>query len=87
MAAWAFPDLQGNWLIPPIVGSNLKDINGTTITVGATVKMVGTVLSVNSIDGHFSNVVVTPNNPTPDQKTTVPKTPVAFHPLQLIVGS
>jgi hypothetical protein len=87
MAAWMFPWMAGTMFVPPLQGVKLQDINGVAITVGATVKMVGTVTAVNAIDGHFMNVTVTPNNPTPDAKTTVPKTPVGFHPLQLVVGS
>ena len=35
------------------------DANGATITVGATVKLVGTVASINSFDNRYNDIVVT----------------------------
>jgi hypothetical protein len=43
--------------------TNIIDAVGTVISVGATVKLVGTVTSINAFDQHFGEVVVTLSNP------------------------
>jgi hypothetical protein len=92
--------LHGNWP-PNIAGSPtggaelMKDVYGQTITVGSLVKLVGTVVALNPSDPHFQDVVITLNFPQaapfPPSPTTqgvfVAAPVVAFHPLQLIVGS
>jgi len=50
------------WTVPSTIGEYLRDINGTTITVGATVKLVGTVVAINQ-DPHYGTIQVRPNNP------------------------
>lgn len=79
----------------------MNDKNGTPITVGATVKLVCTVVSVNNFDPHFTGCVVNPNSPSPNtiplennvapvgqqaNQTGLPAQ-YAFDGSQLIVGS
>ena len=42
---------------------SLLDHNGVTVTVGATVKLVGVVTAINQ-DPHFGTIVVAPSYPT-----------------------
>jgi hypothetical protein len=55
----------GSWwgAVPPVVGDTLLDVNGVTITLGATVKLVGTVTAINP-DPHFGSITVAPAHPT-----------------------
>ena len=91
--------LSGAWPAT-IVGPPVpRDVNGVIITVGATIKLVGTVLSVNGADGHGMGIVFQPLNPTgnitPAQQANylMPTSPLPGKPVfkadpsQLIVGS
>lgn len=53
---------------PQAIGGTQRDINGVAITVGATVKFVGTVVAIND-DPHFGNIIVAPAHP--DGQATV----------------
>jgi hypothetical protein len=44
---------------------NLVDANGTPITVGATVKLVGVVTSMNPFSNRFNDVKITISHPLP----------------------
>lgn len=48
---------------PSGIGDLLNDANGVAITVGATVKFVGTVLSVNPLSTHFRDIQVQLSHP------------------------
>lgn len=72
----------GSWwpLGPPLAGDAIKDVNGVTITVGATVKLVGVVTAINPTDPHFGTIQVTPLHPgdwpaTPVQTRQLPMSP------------
>jgi hypothetical protein len=79
----------------------MVDHNGTTITVGATVKLVGTVVSINNFEPHLQGCVINPLYPSPNtvplennvqvigQQANPTGLPcqVAFDGSQLIVGS
>lgn len=54
----------GSWwgAVQPAVGDILNDVNGATITVGATVKLVGVVTAINP-DPHFGSITVAPLHP------------------------
>ena len=45
--------------------ANLLDANGVLVTVGATVKLVGTVVSVNAGANRFHEVVIQVSHPLP----------------------
>lgn len=47
-----------------------NDANGVAITVGATVKLVGTVASLNLFDNRFNDVVITLSHPVAGQLPT-----------------
>jgi hypothetical protein len=91
--------LAGSWYQIPFGPGPIKDINGVVITVGATVKLVGTVVSLNPSDGHYMGVIFQPihpgNAPWPSQQANIlmPVSPVPGIPIfkadgsQLIVGS
>jgi hypothetical protein len=55
----------GSWwaTAPPSAGDAIKDVNGVTITLGATIKMVGLVTAINTTDPHFGTIQVTPIHP------------------------
>ena len=55
--------MAGAWVPNPAAGETLTDVNGVLITVGATVKLVGTVVAVSGVDPHFSGIQVVPNHP------------------------
>lgn len=77
--------------VPPL------DANGTPITVGATVKLVGTVLSVNQFDNRYNEILISISHPiagvVPANITggdpTVPgyRVQVTTPPAVLIVGA
>jgi len=48
---------------PAQVGASVRDVNGVLITVGATVKFVGTVVAINSNDPHYGTIAVAPLHP------------------------
>ncbi len=79
-----------------------RDVNGVLITVGATVKLVGTVTSVNAVDGHGLGITFQPVNPSSGSVTAIlpqqanflmPTSPLPGKPVfkadpsQLVVGS
>jgi len=80
--------LDNTWYLPGDKSSpgavKLQDINGTALTVGQTVKIVGTIQSMVNNDSHYGDVVVKLRdvggslnaNPT-----------ISVHPLNLVVGS
>jgi hypothetical protein len=90
-------------IVNPLAGPPaVVDSVGTPITVGLTVKLVGTVIAVSATDTHGLGVTVQPNNPTivaitdilPQQATVLmPVSPLPgkpffrFHGTQLTVGS
>jgi hypothetical protein len=90
-------------VVNPLAGPPaVVDSVGTPITVGLTVKLVGTVIAVSATDTHGLGVTVQPNNPTivaitdilPQQATVLmPVSPLPgkpffrFHGTQLTVGS
>ena len=55
--------LAGMYYVAPVAGPYLKDVNGVTITLGATVKLVGVVTAINT-DPHFGSITVAPSHPT-----------------------
>jgi hypothetical protein len=91
--------IQGRWLPPgyssniPVAGNSLTDIFGVAITVGAKVKLIGTVTSMNPTDPHFQDIEIRPDYPqsaiiAPEAGVFPQNIPVKsykFHPLQLIV--
>jgi hypothetical protein len=90
-------------IVNPLAGPPaVVDSVGTPITVGLTVKLVGTVIAVSPTDTHGLGVTVQPTNPTivaitdilPQQATVLmPVSPLPgkpffrFHGTQLTVGS
>ena len=57
--------LAGTWYTKssyPLAGEPLLDVNGVTITVGATVKFVGIVTAINN-DPHYGTIQVTALHP------------------------
>jgi hypothetical protein len=40
------------------IGDSLTDYNGNAITVGATVKLIGTVTAVNALSQHYRDITV-----------------------------
>lgn len=49
---------------PPAAGEYLIDVNGVTITLGSTVKLVGTVVSLDAVAPHFDGVGIKLLHPT-----------------------
>src|SRR5208282_1654609 len=92
-------ELSGAWVQIPFGPGPIKDINGVVITLGATVKLVGTVVSLNASDGHYMGVQFQPihpgSSPYPSQQANylMPVSPLPGIPIfkadgtQLIVGS
>jgi hypothetical protein len=94
---------DGPPVVNPLAGPPaVVDAIGTPITVGATVKLVGTVLAISATDTHAMGVTFQPNNPTitsvtqilPQQATILmPVSPLPGKPFfrcdgtQLLVGS
>ncbi len=80
--------MNGVWTTPlnqPAAGERLIDVNGVTLTLNATVKLVGTIVSLDSRDPHFGNVgvqLIHPNGTHPVVGETF-----FVHPSQLVVGS
>ncbi len=83
-----FPWMLGLWttlVFPPAAGIPLVDVNGVTITIGAAVKMTGTVVSLDAVDPHFGSVgiqMIHPNGQGPLVGETF-----FVDPSQVIVGS
>lgn len=83
-----FQWMSGLWTTPlnqPAAGVRLIDVNGTTLTMGQTVKLVGTVVSLNAVDPHFSSVgvqLIHPNGQGPLVGETF-----FVDPSQVVVGS
>ncbi len=92
-------ELGGAWLQQGFGPYAVRDINGTLIAVGNTVKLVGTVISVNPSDSHYMEVVFQPVHPGsipyPPQQGNylMPTAPLPGQPVfkvsgqQLVVGS
>jgi hypothetical protein len=69
----------------PSGGDAMKDINDVAIAVGSTVKLVGTVVSINANDPHFQDLIIAlihPNGYGPASGVIV-----RAHPLNVVVGS
>lgn len=77
--------MVGTWYVQGPTGDVMKDVNGVALTVGATVKLVGTITSLNANDPHFGDVAITllhPNGTDPKAAAQI-----TAYPLQLVVGS
>lgn len=82
------PFMSGLWgklVFPPSDGPYLMDANGTTLTVGQTVKLVGVITSLNQSAAHFDGVSVRATHPN----GSGPNVGEIFtiDPQQLVVGS
>lgn len=82
--------LGNTWYTPGTTVTTLKmqDVNGTTISVGDTVKIVCKVTALNPTSTHFDNVSLTPVHPGGDPRVN-PASALTFnvHPLNLVSGS
>lgn len=93
--------MNGHWFPAPPNRDTAQDIFGNAIAVGDTVKLVGTIVSMNLNDAHFQDIVVRPFYPQPVtgnpaapisatagvNPNQVPVITYGFHPLQLVKGS
>lgn len=83
-----FPWLSGLWqnLVTPLpAGERLMDVNGTALVVTQTVKLVGTIVSLDSTARHFDAVgirLIHPNGVGPLVGEII-----FVDPQQVVVGS
>ena len=81
-----------------IPGDSPVDIAGNALSVGMLVKLVGTIVAINSLDPHFQDItiaaqfpqskLVSPATGLSPQNVPAPNKQFQFHPLMLLkVGS
>lgn len=88
LGAGLFQFMSGLWGLldfPPAAGVRLIDVNGTALTMGQTVKLVGTIVSLDSTARHFDSVGVQLVHPN-GVGTLVGET-FFVDPSQTVVGS
>ena len=73
------------WLADGPLYDQMRDVDGVAITVGATVKLVGTVSAINGTNTHYQDVTIYLLHPN----GIGPVAGVVLHaaPKQLVVGS
>lgn len=57
-------ELSGAWATSTVGPPVLKDVNGVTLSVGQTVKIVGVITALSPTNGHGLEVQILPNNPS-----------------------
>lgn len=101
LAAIGFLEWNTNWVAGNQIGTPLpatlgvgeytKDINGTQLAVGQTVKLVGVITAIDATDRKFEDITIQPLHPgfAVSVQLKAPKLqgPYKFHPSQLVVGS
>lgn len=89
LASGLFQWMSGLWgklSFPPPAGQWLIDANGVALTMGQTVKLVGTVVSLSAVGTHFDGVGVQMIHPTGAASPNYGET-FFVDPSQLVVGS
>ena len=76
-----------SWYTEGPFGDVLRDVNGTALSVGQTVKIVGTIAVMDANDPHFSDVTVNLLHPNGPPGQLPPGLTLRVHPLNLVVGS
>lgn len=77
--------MSGVWAGYSSTPRPITDINGKALVAGDTVKMVGTIVSVDPLGAHFNAVVIKPTHPEGDKNLT--GVTFSVDPKQLLYGS